>query len=119
MERSMKRKIVLIILCLLFILAIFYLQFSRKPTVNNSITSSDSEGYDATLTITMNKIIIFDRKKAEQTLIKQILDNDFKNMQFSYDVMGYPDELTVTVYTNNFTKYWGIPAFHFRYTPDN
>lgn len=115
----MKRKIVLIILCLLFALTFFYLQISRQPTVNNIITNSDSEGYEATLTITMNKIVIFNRKKTEQALINQIVDNDFKNMKFSYDLMGYPEELTVTVYTNNFTKYWGIPAFHFRYTPDN
>lgn len=115
----MKRKIVLIILCLLFTLEIFYLQVSREPTVNNVITTSDSEGYEATLTITMNKIVIFNREKTEQTLITQILDNDFKNIQFSYDLMGYPDELTVTVYANNFTKYWSIPAFRFRYSPNN
>lgn len=115
----MKRKILLIIICILFVLEILYLQFYQEPTVNGTITSSDSEGYEATLTITMNKIIILNREKTEQTLITKILDNDFENMKFSYDVMGYPRQWTVTVYTNNLTKHWGIPAFYFRYTPDN
>lgn len=111
----MKRKILLLIICILFVLEISYLQFYREPTVNGAITSSDSEGYEATLTITMNKIIILNREKTEQTLITQIIDNDFKNMKFSYDVMGYPREWTVTVYTNNFTRSLGIPAFQFTY----
>lgn len=115
----MKRKILLIVLCILFVLEIFYLQVSREPTVSNVVTCSDSNGYEATLTITMNKIVIFDEKKTEQDLINQIVDNEFKNMQFSYDLMGYPEEVTVTVYTNNFTKNLGIPAFCFRYAPNN
>lgn len=114
----MKRKIVLIILCLLFTLGIFYLQFSRKPTVNNVITYSNSAGYDARLIITANKIVIFDRVRLEQDLINHIVNNDFENMLFSYDIMGYPKECTVTVYTNDLTKKLGIPAFTFRYAPN-
>lgn len=114
----MKRKIVFIILCLLFVFEIFYLQISRKPTVENIITNSDTAGYNACLTITANKIVIFDEDKLEQDLINHILNNDFENMLFSYDVMGYPEECTVTVYANDWTKKLGIPAFTFRYAPN-
>ena len=114
----MKRKIVLIILCLIFALEIFYLQFSRIPTVNNVVTNSDSAGYAVHLTITANKLIIFDQSKLEQDLTNHILNNDFKNMLFSYDIMGFPTECTVTVYTNKWTKKLGIPAFTFRYAPN-
>lgn len=111
----MKRKIVFIILCVLFMLEIFYLQVSREPTVNNVITSSNKQGYDADLTITANKIFIINQDKLEEQLIQQILDNDFKNVQMSYDLLGYPNKITITVYTNDLTKYLGIPAFHITY----
>ena len=114
----MKRKIFLIILCLSLALGIFYLQFSRKPTVDNVVTNADSSGYAASLTITANKLVILDQNKLQQALINHILDNDFKNMMFSYDVMGYAYEYTVTVHTNAWTKKLGVSAFTFRYVPE-
>lgn len=111
----MKKKIQIICLCLLFILGFFYLQVSREPTINNAITNSDPNGYVANLTITANKLIIFDQNKLQNDLINRIQNNDFENMLFSYDVMGYPRECTVTVYSNKLTKKLGIPAFTFRY----
>lgn len=115
----MKRKIVFIILCLLFTLEIFYLQFSREPTVYNVVTNRDSTGYDASLTIIANKLVIFEQDKLQRDLINRIFNNDFENMLFSYDAMGYPEECTVTVYTNGWTKKLGIPAFTFRYAPNS
>lgn len=115
----MRRKIVLIILYVLFALGIFYLQVSREPTVCNTVTSSDHTGYHACLTITANKLVIFDRNKLQQELINHIVNNDFENILFSYDVMGAPTECTVTVYTNKWTKKLGIPAFTFRYAFDS
>ena len=112
----MRKKIVFIVLCILFLCEIFYLQVSRKPTVDNIVTCADAVGYDAEITITMNKIVIFNQEKTEQDLLNRILENDFENMQFSYDVMGEPEEIKVTVYTNSFTKKLGIPAFEFRYS---
>ncbi len=113
----MKRKIFLIILWLSFALGIFYLQFSRKPTVDSVITSSDNTGYASNLTVIANKLVILDQDKLQQDLINHITNNDFENMMFSYDVMGYPKECTVTVYTNDWTKKLGIPAFTFKYAP--
>lgn len=111
----MKKKIQIICLCLLFILGFFYLQVSRNPTINSAFTSSDPNGYVANITITANKLIIFDQNKLQKDLINRIQNNDFENMLFSYDVMGYPRECTVTVYSNKLTKKLGIPAFTFRY----
>ena len=111
----MKKKIKIICLCLLFTLGFFYLQVSRNPTISNVITNSDSNGYVANLTISANKLIIFNQNKLQQDLIVRIQNNDFENMLFSYDVMDYPREYTVTVYANKLTKKLDIPAFTFRY----
>ena len=113
----MKRKLFITILCLSFVLAFFYLQFSRKPTVDTVVTNADSSGYVATLTITANKLFIADQNKLQQVLIKHILNNDFENMMFSYDIMGYANEYSVTVHTNSWTKKLGVSAFTFRYVP--
>ena len=113
----MKRKIFLTILYLSFALGFFYLQFSRKPTVISVVTNADSSGYAASLTITANKLFIADRSKLQQILINHILDNDFKNMMFSYDVIGYANEYSVTVHTNAWTKKLGLSPFTFRYVP--
>ena len=114
----MKRKLFITILCLSFVLAFFYLQFSRKPTVDNVVTNSDTSGYTATLTITANKLFIVNKHKLQQVLTNHILNNDFKNIMFSYDVMGYANEYTVTVHTNAWTKKLGVSAFTFRYVPE-
>lgn len=112
----MKKKIRIMSLCLLFfILGFFYLQVSHKPTICNVITCSDAKGYTTNLSITANKLIIFNQNKLQQELIDGIRKNNFKNMLFSYDVMGYPRECNVTVYTNKLAKKLGIPAFTFRY----
>ena len=113
----MKRKNMIITLLLIFTLGFFYLQFSRIPTVNNVITHSDSSGYASDLTITANKLVILNRNKLQKKIISHIINNDFENMLFSYDVIGYPRECTVTVYANALTKKLGIPVLTFRYAP--
>lgn len=114
----MKRKTTIITLLLFFAMAFFYLQTSREPTIDSVVTHSDSSGYVASLTITANKLVIFNQNKLQKNIISHILNNDFQNMLFSYDVMGYPKECTVIVYTNSLTKKLGISAFTFRYAPD-
>ncbi len=108
----MKSKLILTILC---ILATLYLQFGQTPYVNHVITNSTADGYEAILTITMNKLVLLCPEDTKQDLIRRIYSNDFKNMQFSYDLMGYPQKISVTVYANKLSKYLEIPAFHFSY----
>ena len=108
----MKRKLILIILS---ILSCLYLQFGQTPYVNHVITNNTADGYEAMLTITMNKLVLLCPKSTEQDLIRRIYDNGFENIQFSYDLMGYPRNIRVTVYTNILTKYLELPAFQFSY----
>lgn len=108
----MRRKILLIVLC---VIGILYLQFGRPIVVNNMVTSGNPTGYQANLTVTVNKIHIFDREKLAKDLIQKTIDNDFKNILLSYDVLGYPGELTITVYTNRLEKYMNTPALKIRF----
>ncbi len=65
--------------------------------------------------ITANKIVLTNQDDFANELIQKAINNEFENMQFSYDILGYPDELTITVYTNALTKYLKQPAFQIRY----
>ena len=111
----MRRKIVFIVLCALVIASLFYLQYGREMTVNHIATERNPEGYSASVTVTANKLIITNRKKYEEVLLQRIRNNELPNMKLSYDVMGCPDELILTVYTNAWAKKLGIPAFTSRY----
>ena len=107
----MRRKIVFIVLCALVIAGLFYLQHGRKVTVNHITTERNPEGYSASVTVTANKLIITNRKKYEEDLLQRVKNNELPNMKLSYDVMGYPDELTITVYANVLMRALQMPAF--------
>ena len=115
----MKKKFLITLLFVTIIVTFYYLQFSRKATISNVITSGTADDYTASITITMNQLISIHTLKAEHQVTKLIVNNEFDNLQFSYDVMGYPREILVTVYSNNLTKKLGIPAYRFVYAFSN
>ena len=103
------------IVALLF-LGILYLQFGRAPYINTSTIKKHAENYDLELSITANKLFIIDNDQYAKNLIEKILENDFKNMQFPYDELGYPKEIRIKVYTNNISRFHNVPAFEIYYT---
>lgn len=111
----MRKKLLFIVL---FILALLYLQFGRGPHLNNTITSSNSAGYELTLTITANKLLILNRDSFVNSLIEQTVQNEWKNIQFSYDMQGYPNKLTIYVYANPFFKRLDLLAFRAKYVQE-
>ena len=113
----MKRKL-LFIATVLGILVIVYLQFGLPAVANNVTTVGNSDGYTANLTVTVNKICILSREKLAKKLIQKTIANDFHNILLSYDMLGYPNELTITVYTNSLGKYRNAPALKIRYYQD-
>ena len=80
-------------------------------TVNSITTESNPLGYTASVTITANKLIILNKRKYEDFLLQRVKDNELPNMKLSYDMMGEPNELTITVYANILTKLLCVPSF--------
>lgn len=111
----MKKQLLFIVITLFILTGLLYLQFGRQPVVNHSMILENSDTYDLSLVITLNKLVILNRKNVEQTLIQKTLDNDFKNIQFSYDIHGMPRKIHVTVYANALTYMLDVPAFEFQY----
>lgn len=47
-----------------------------------------------------NKLLrsIWDKEKYAKKLIEKAIENKYKNVRFSYDLMGYPNEINISVY---------------------
>lgn len=101
------------------ILILLYLQYGRTPVVNHSITNKHADGYETTLTITVNKLFVLCKKQLAKSLIQKTQENLFDNMHFSYDILGYPNQVTMIIYANRLTYALNLPAFTFKYIPDS
>ena len=82
------------------ILSLAYLQFGRDVRVVSSMINSSDHYYEQKLTIVANKLFILDRDKFAEEMIECCIDNDFHEMKFSYDLLGSPDKIEITVYLN-------------------
>ena len=111
----MKKKIFRITLCVIGILGLLYLQFGRRAVINNVLTKTTPQGCELTMSITVNTLVVLNHEHVADSLIQKILENDFENIKMSYDIHGYPDEITVTVYANKFAKTLELPAFCLQY----
>ena len=82
------------------VLLLAYLQFGRDVRVISSMLMSSDQYYEQKLTIVANKLFILDKDKFAEEMIERCMDNDFREMKFSYDLLGSPDKIEITVYLN-------------------
>ena len=112
----MKRRILMLILCVLGPLSVMYLQFGQDATINHITTTKTSQGYDCDISITLNKLVIFNEEKWKSQLTQKILDNTFKNMLISDEALENPSTFHVTVYANDCMCHLNLPHFSFTYS---
>lgn len=113
----MKRNLLFIVAILFVCTGILYLQLGREPVVNHSTIMKNSDTYDLSLVVTLNKLVVLNKKNIERILIQKALDNDFENILFSYDVHGMPRNIFITVHTNAMAYTLDLPAFEFQFSP--
>ena len=111
----MKKRVCFICSLVLLVLGILYLQLGRNPKVNHTLTHTHAEGYDLSLVVTANKICIFNRTELQKDLLQKTLENQFKDVYFSYDILGKPDTITITVYSNRLMRALNVTAFQINY----
>ena len=105
-----KRKIITITVLFVLGLAVSYLQWGREIDVAGSMGTSSEH-----VTFTLNRLIITDKEKCAEEIIRKCRENDFASTLFSYDV-AKPNALYGTVYRSRFSMKGQKPLFHFRYT---
>lgn len=108
--------------CCLFaalaILLVGYLQYGRDVTVCSSNLTNFSDGNTEDITIMANKLYIFDKEKFAEHLLQRCVNNSFKEVRFSYDLNGYPNEVQISVYVNRMLWKLKKKAFEIHYISD-
>ena len=110
-----KRKIITISVLFVLGLTVSYLQWGREIDVAGSMGTSSENFHEEHVTFTLNRLIITDKEKCAEEIIKKCRENDFASTLFSYDV-AKPNALYGTVYRSRFSMKGQKPLFHFRYT---
>ena len=100
---------------LLVIPILGYLQWGRDVAVCSSNPNIFSNGSLEEISIIANKLYIFDREKFAKYVLQRCADNSFREVRFSYDLSGYPNEVHITVYMNRAAWKWRKKAFEIRW----
>ncbi len=100
----MKRRIVAMAVIICMITGFLYLQYGRDVKVISSMNFSSGNYYEMELTLVANKLFIIDKQRFAEEMIERCIDNNFYDIKFSYDMMGYPNRLQINVYLNEFSK---------------
>lgn len=66
--------------------AVSYLQWGREIDVVGSMGTSSENFHEEHVTFTLNRLIITDKEKCAEEIIKKCRENDFASTLFSYDV---------------------------------
>ena len=86
------------------IIGFLYLQYDRNVKVTSSMNFSSGNYYEMEFTVVANKLYIIDKQRFAEEMIDRCIDNNFYDIKFSYDMMGYPNRLQINVYLNEFSK---------------
>ena len=96
----MKSRIIIIVVVVCMIAGILYLQYGRDVEVTSTMNTALGNRYEMDLTLVVNRLIITDWEQYAKELIQRCIDNNFHEVRFSYDMMGYPNGLRIRVYLN-------------------
>lgn len=100
--KSRERDVLIGMILIVFVIG--YLQWGRDVKVCDSCIRKNEDYCSEDITIIANKIWIINKEKFANDMVQKSIDNSFKEVKFSYD-LRQPNELCITVYTNN-RRYW-------------
>ena len=102
----------------LLLLILGHLQYGRDVAVCSTNPRVNSDGYLEDIVIIANKLYIFDQEKFAEHILQRCVENSFKEVRFSYDLIGYPNEVHISVYINHFEWKLKKKAFEIQYISD-
>lgn len=104
-------------ICLL-LSCVMMLGCSKEYTEMDVITSRSitaDNWYELDVSIIVDESIAADKDICSNEIIQHILSNDFHSTRFSFDISGYPNKLTVNVFTSEKNIQKGEKAYSFEY----
>lgn len=117
----MKKIFITTILSLLIsIIFLTYLQWGRDMKICNTRPETSQNAYFEDVTLIANKLYIHDKYEFAESVIQKCIDNSWKEVRFSYDIAGYPNELCIDVYMNNYAfEHRQDVSFRITYSQDS
>lgn len=91
---------------------------SVEMDVLSSHSATSTNWYKLNIDVIADKDTVLDRDACSNEIIQHVLDNDFQSTRFSYDLSGYPNEVTVDVFTSEKDFKKGKVAYSFDYVTD-
>lgn len=83
---------------------------------SHSTTSAD--WYELDIDVIADKDDVSDKEACSREIIQHILDNDFHSTRFSFDINGYPNNVSVDVFTSEKNAQKGKEAYSFEYVTE-
>ena len=74
--------------------------------------------YELDIDVIADKDDVSDKEACSREIIQHILDNDFHSARFSFDINGYPNNVSVDVFTSEKNAQKGKKAYSFEYVTE-
>lgn len=105
----------------ILLLCIMLYGCSKEHTEMDVISSHNATAdnwYELDITVVVDKDAASDKDACSKEIIQHILDNDFHSIRFSFDKNGYPNEVTVDVFTSEKNIQTDRKAYCFEYVTE-
>ena len=111
-----------ILICIIALLG--YLQYGREEQAVNTMVSTSDTFYKQEFDVIANKLFNLDKEKYAEELIEKAVENKYRNVRFSYDITGYPNEIVISVYSNEWSyehnqRMYQMINLRFKYTKND
>ena len=106
-----------ILICIIAFLG--YLQYGHEEQAVNTMVSTSGAFYKQEFDVIANKLFILDKEKYVEELIEKAVKNKYRNVRFSYDITGKPNEMIISVYNTEWHYKYNCMALQIVYTLDD
>lgn len=86
--------------------------------VVSSHNSTSNNWYKLNIDVIADKETVSNKDTCSREVIQHILDNDFHSIRFSFDISGYPNEVTVDIFTSEKNIKKSKKAYSFEYVTE-
>lgn len=107
-------------ICILFLCVI--ISGCAKEHVEMDVFSSQNiisdNWYELNIDVIVDDEIASDEEECSREIIQHIVNNDFYNMRFSFDMNGYPNKVNINVFTTEKNLQKDKKAYSFEYVTE-
>ena len=94
----MKKRYVISGILIGIVALLIYLQYGREETIVNTRVRMSDDGYVQEISVIANKLFIGDKERYAEDVIDKVIRNQYRNVYFSYDILGRPEEIKINFY---------------------